>query len=403
MTKKHPYFPLPKSGLYLAMALIFTINMAGTTLPAPLYPLYQQIFGFSNLTVAVIFATYAIGVLGALLLTGPWSDQIGRRPMLCVGLSMSAASALLFLWGDSLGALLLARLSSGVSAGLFTATATIAVIELAPEQHRVKAALAASIANMGGLGLGPLIAGLASQYLPWPLHFPYLLHLALTGIAGLLLWRLPETVVRPAVPRLRRQTLGLPPEVRAIFMPIAIACFAGFAVLGLFTSLATAVMSQILGLTNRGEIGTLIFVVFAASLAGQFVQRHLSESLRLPLACVALFVGVGLLGLSIAQGALLPLILAALIAGGGQGAIFATSITAVARASPATQKAEVTSLLFVIVYIAISVPIVSLGFAIEAVGLREAGITFTAIIMLLIATALSTLWRLRRHQSLPTA
>ncbi|MCW8127914.1 MFS transporter [Microbulbifer halophilus] len=393
--------PPPPSSYFLLMALIFAINMAGTTLPAPLYPLYQHSFGFSNLTVSVIFATYAVGVLGALVITGPWSDQLGRRPVLFAGLLASALSALLFLYQGSLPILLLARLLSGISAGLFTATATIAVIELAPLQQRGRAALAAGIANMGGLGMGPLIAGLLSQYAFWPLHLPYLLHLALILVAVVLLWHLPETVTPPPRLQLRRQPLGLPPEVRALFVPAAVACFAGFAVLGLFTSLAPAVMSQILGLTDRAGIGTVIFTVFAASLAGQMIQRRIPDWMRLPLACVALFIGVGLLGLSIASGALLPLVVAALIAGAGQGAIFAASIAAIAEASPPGKKAEVTSLLFAIAYVAISVPIVSLGLAIEAFGLRDAGIAFTAAIMLSIVFALLALWRLRRQAPSP--
>lgn len=93
--------PTPRSTLWpaIAMALIFANNMAGTTLPAPLYPIYQDTLGFSNLMVTVIFATYAVGVLAALVVTGPWSDQVGRRPILIAGLLLSALSALLFLWG----------------------------------------------------------------------------------------------------------------------------------------------------------------------------------------------------------------------------------------------------------------------------------------------------------------
>lgn len=35
--------------------------MLGTTLPTPLYPLYQAQFGFSQLTITVIFAAYEVG------------------------------------------------------------------------------------------------------------------------------------------------------------------------------------------------------------------------------------------------------------------------------------------------------------------------------------------------------
>ena len=83
-----------------AVALIgaaFAIAMLGTTLPTPLYPLYEKFFDFGELVTTVVFATYAVGVLTGLLLFGHWSDQLGRRPMLQVGLVLSGLSALVFL------------------------------------------------------------------------------------------------------------------------------------------------------------------------------------------------------------------------------------------------------------------------------------------------------------------
>ena len=118
----------------VAVAAAFAINMMGTTLPTPLYPIWQERLGFSQLTITVIFAAYAVGVIAALVIGGSWSDQLGRRPMLFAGLGFSAASACIFLIGDDLGLLLLGRVLSGVSAGIFTGTATAAVVELAIEK-----------------------------------------------------------------------------------------------------------------------------------------------------------------------------------------------------------------------------------------------------------------------------
>ena len=67
--------------------------MVGTTLPTPLYPIYERRFGFGGLMVTVVFATYALGVIAALLLMGRQSDQVGRRPVLLAGLACAAASA----------------------------------------------------------------------------------------------------------------------------------------------------------------------------------------------------------------------------------------------------------------------------------------------------------------------
>ena len=94
-------------------AYAFTVVMAGTTLPTPLYPVYEQRWGFSALVITVIFAVYAIGVIAALVFLGSLSDRVGRRPALLAALALSAASAVAFLLADGLGALLTPVLGIG--------------------------------------------------------------------------------------------------------------------------------------------------------------------------------------------------------------------------------------------------------------------------------------------------
>jgi MFS family permease len=88
--------------------------MLGTTLPTPLYVLYREQFGFSELMITVIFATYAAGVIVALLLFGRLSDEIGRRRLLLPGLGLSALSAVCFLTANGLTLLLVGRVLSGL-------------------------------------------------------------------------------------------------------------------------------------------------------------------------------------------------------------------------------------------------------------------------------------------------
>jgi MFS family permease len=79
------------------VAYVFVSTMVGTTLPTPLYVIYEAQWGFSSGVVTLIFATYAAGVLAALLLLGPASDQIGRRPVLAATLGLSAVSTAVFI------------------------------------------------------------------------------------------------------------------------------------------------------------------------------------------------------------------------------------------------------------------------------------------------------------------
>lgn len=117
---------------YVAAAGVFAVGMAGTTLPTPLYGLYREEIGFSELVVTVVFAVYAIGVIAALLVAGDFSDVLGRRPVLLTALGLSLLSAVCFLFQNGLPLLFAGRLLSGFSAGLLSGAGTAAVLELAP-------------------------------------------------------------------------------------------------------------------------------------------------------------------------------------------------------------------------------------------------------------------------------
>src|SRR5690242_1077685 len=64
------------------IAAVFLVSMAFSTVPTPLYPLYQRQDGFSSFTVTIVFAVYAVGVVTSLLLAGHLSDRAGRRRVL---------------------------------------------------------------------------------------------------------------------------------------------------------------------------------------------------------------------------------------------------------------------------------------------------------------------------------
>ncbi|WP_201745008.1 MFS transporter [Aidingimonas lacisalsi] len=374
----------------------FLATMLGTTLPTPLYPLYQAQLGFSQFTITVIFAAYAVGVIAALLVTGRWSDQLGRRPLLLAGLLAAVVSDLVFLQAEGLGAMLTGRVLSGLSAGVFTGTATVAVLELAPARLQPYAALAATAANMGGLGLGPVVAGLCASYLPDPLWLPYMLHLALAGLAILAIGFAPETVVRPERIRLGWQRPSVPAEVRAVFFPAAIAGFAGFSVLGFFTATAPAFMGQVMAVSNPIAIGAVAGSPFFASTLGQLLQARIPSPLRLPCGCLILLVGVMAIGTGIALASLACFLVGALVAGIGQGIAFRAGLGEVVAACPPIRRAEATSSFFVVAYVAISLPVVGIGLTARVIGLSITGELFAGLVALLVIMALILLRR-QRH------
>ncbi|WP_426402938.1 MFS transporter [Streptomyces sp. R-07] len=373
---------------------VFVVGMTGTTLPTPLYPLYQEKFGFSELTVTVVYAVYAFGVIGVLLLAGNASDTVGRRPTLLWGLGFAAASAVCFLLADGLGWLYAGRLLSGLSAGLFTGAATAYVMDLAPPGGQSRATLVATAANMGGLGCGPLLAGLLAEYAPEPLLLPFAVHLALVAVSAVVLLRLPETVREPRpLAAVRPQRPALPAEVRPVFVPAAIASFAGFALFGLFTSVSPAFLAESLHVDNHAVSGLIVALAFFASTAGQLAVGRFGVSRSLPLGCAVLIAGLAFLAGALSAELLALVVLAALVGGAGQGLSFRAALSAVAAAAPVDRRAAVISTLFVVAYTGISIPVIGVGLLAEPLGLEQAGLVFTGCMLLLVASAATYLLR----------
>ncbi|MFJ5831838.1 MFS transporter [Streptomyces sp. NPDC093089] len=378
----------------LLAGAVFVVGMTGTTLPTPLYPLYQEEFGFSELTVTVVYAVYAFGVIGVLLLAGNASDTIGRRPTLLWGLGFAAVSAVCFLCAQGLGWLYAGRLLSGLSAGLFTGAATAYVMDLAPPGGASRATLVATAANMGGLGCGPLLAGVLAEYAPEPLLLPFAVHLALVAVSAVVLLWLPETVrERRPLTAVRPQKPALPARVRPVFVPAAIAAFAGFALFGVFTSVSPAFLTRYLHVDDHAVSGLVVALAFFASTAGQIAVGRVGVARSLPLGCAVLFAGLAFLAGALATELLALVVLAAVVGGTGQGLSFRAALSAVAGAAPPDRRAAVISTLFVVAYTGISIPVIGVGLLSDPLGLERAGLVFTACMLLLVATAAAYLLR----------
>jgi MFS family permease len=368
------------------LAYAFAAIMVGTTLPTPMYALYSDRLHFSVLTTTVVFATYAGGVLVALMAFGRWSDAVGRRPMLLAGAACALASALVFLAADNVPLLLIGRALSGLSAGIFTGTATAAVIEAAPESWRTRAAAVATIANIGGLGLGPLLAGLLVQYGPRPLQLSFVVHIALVIVAIVGVLIAPETSERSG--RIGFQRLSVPIEVRSVFVIATTAAFAGFAVMGLFTAVAPSFLSGVIGIGNHAVAGAIACSIFASSAVAQLLAGRIEAQRAVAVGCGVLVVGMAIIAASLHFSSLAVLILGAVVAGAGQGMSFSRGLAAVAERTPPDCRAEVSSSYFVIAYVAISLPVIGEGLAAEAWGLRTAGIVFALAVSALAAICL---------------
>ena len=236
----------PREVAFWLIAYVFAATMLGTTLPTPLYVIWQSQWHFSSGVITLIFAVYAAGVLAALILAGRASDQVGRRPVLGAALGFSTLSTVVFIVAASVGWLFLGRVLSGFSAGLMTGTATAALTDMLGPAKPRRASLVATVANTGGLGLGPLMAGLFAQYLPRPTVFVFEVYLAFLVVAGLAVAWVPETVPTRQRLTVRFAGFGIPRSGRDQFFAAGVAGFAAFSLLGIFSALAPTFLGGVL-------------------------------------------------------------------------------------------------------------------------------------------------------------
>jgi len=93
------------------------------------------------------------------------------------------------------------------------------------------------------------------------------------------------------------------------------------------------------------------------------VAARVAPQRAVALGCTILALGMAILVAALQFSSLAGLIVAALVSGIGQGLSFSRGLAAVAERTPAQRLAEVSSTYFVVAYIAISLPVISEGFA----------------------------------------
>lgn len=384
--------PAPRQVGFWLVAFVLTAAMLGTTLPTPLYGIWQSQWHFSDAVVTVTFAVYAAAVMGTLLLAGRSSDQAGRRPVLAAALVCSAVSTAAFILAPGVGVLIVARIVSGLSAGLVTGTATATLTDMVPGAARGRASLVATAANMGGLSLGPLAAGLFAQFAPGPTVLVFVVYLALLAVAGLCLALAPETVSPPRhPPSLRFTGLGVPEQGSGEFWAAAVAGFSAFSLLGLFSALAPTFVGGVLHQHSHAVQGGIVFLMVAVGALTQVVASRFA-SRRVMMAGLVLFLAALALIVTALSQASLPEFLAGTVVGGvAVGGVFLGSLATANRLAPPERRAQTVSTYFVACYLGLIIPVVGVGVATELAGDFRAVLGFSILLGALSLVALASI------------
>ena len=348
----------------------FAVTMAFSALPTPLYVLYQARDHFSTFMITVIFAAYAVGVVASLFLAGHLSDWVGRRRMVLLAVATNMLSGVLFLLWPATAGLIVARVVSGVSIGMLTATATAYLNELhaaaRPGAGTGRSEVVATAANLGGIGLGPLLAGLLAQYAGHALVLPYLVAEALMLAGALALAVAPETanVLRGADrPAYRPQRVSVPEAHRPRFLAAAVTGGAVFALFGVFTSVAPSLLADVLHNHSHAVAGVVAFAVFGAAALAQILFGKASRRAQVGLGGVTVLAGLALVTASVWVPSFWLLLIGGIVAGAGAGTAFRGVVATVISMTPPSARGEGLAGLFLGAYVGLAIPVVGLGVA----------------------------------------
>ena len=378
---------------FWAVAFAFAMVMAYSAVPAPLYVLY----GFSSLTITVVFSAYAVGVVGGLFLAGHVSDWYGRRRVLVPALALALASGVFFLAFRDAFWLSVGRLVNGVSVGAVTATATAWLQELYPGPPR-RAQAVATTANLGGLGFGPLLAGVLAQWVGAPEVVPYAVSLGLLAAALALLALAPETRERARPrPRYRPQRVSVPAGERARFFASCAAAAIGFAGFGLFTSLAPSFLAGTLHHSSRALAGAAACAVFTAAVIAQLTTTSRGPRVQLAGGLAAELLGLALVVTAVwlPSPSLDLFLLGGVVVGAGGGLLFGGALGTVASLADDEHRAEALAGLFLGGYLGISVPVIGLGVLTQELSPRSSLLVFAALMAVVLVAAAPALLRRR--------
>ncbi|WP_374107352.1 MFS transporter [Rhodococcus sp. BP-313] len=365
------------------VAVVFAVSW-GANQFAPMQLVYRETVGLTSTAFTAMLGSYALGLIPSLLYFGRLSDRRGRRPVVRPMIGVTVLSTIVLALGADMPALLyLGRVLAGVASGMaFTAGgAWIKELSDSPGSGARRTAVALS----AGFGCGALFAGLIAQWLPAPDVLPYLVHLAMMAVTGVLVWTVPET--RTRVEDFAPQTM---PVIRQRWFLAGVAPWAPW-VFGTATVAFATLPPHVADVTGSLSVaftGSTAALTLWTGVAVQPTARRLAgRGDKVP---VGVGVGLGCLGFALAAVALgtggvvsvILIVAAAVLLGSCYGMLLVSGLVIVEnRTPPGGDLSTATAVYYCFVYLGFAVPLL-LTLTSPTVGLTiAAGLMVTGYVI----------------------
>jgi MFS transporter, DHA1 family, tetracycline resistance protein len=286
----------PVSPLVIIFVTVF-IDLLGFGIIIPLLPFYAESFGASALTIGLLGTSFSLMQFLFSPIWGRWSDRIGRKPIIMLGLMGSCVSYLVLALSTSLTLLFVARIIGGI-AGANIPAAQAYIADVTTPENRAKGMGMIGAAFGLGFIFGPAIGGVLSRVSPeTPMWFASALCLANFIAAWFLL---PESRAVDSTSKtlgrldafrhaMRRPTLLL---LLSLYFIVTLA-FSGFeTTFALFSEAKFGFTTSTIGFVFA-FIGVVLATVQGV-LVGRVV-KVVGERRLIPMAILAIAIGIGLI------------------------------------------------------------------------------------------------------------
>lgn len=229
----------------LALAIGSFVIFGNLYTSQPLLPLLREAFGVSALAASLTVSVTTLTLGLSLLIYGPLSDALGRRPVMITTMALASLCALAIGYVSNFATLLVLRALQGLFLGGLPA---VALGYMGDEFERRALLMAVGIYiagnSLGGIG-GRLLSGLVGTHWGW--HSSFLVAAAASlGILLLFVWTLPPSrhfTPRPLRLRGMLADLGLHLRSPAILVACLIGGFNFFIFVNLY-SYVTYLLSE---------------------------------------------------------------------------------------------------------------------------------------------------------------
>ncbi|MCC5901358.1 MAG: MFS transporter [Halomonas sp.] len=366
-----------KVGQRQAAGLAFALCMITTAvnLQAPLYDALAARDGLGVGAATIAFACYVVGIVPVLLGLNGLADRVGRKPLIVTALLLCFLATAITLIVPGLVALGIARLLLGVSTGLTSAVAPAYMQILVAAKDKDKATNYVTASTALGFGLGAAVTSLFVFHTPSISPPSLWLYLVAASLALLVVFTLRDGAsinsagidsasIDSALNLTKSPMLRLPSYPNGA-LSFGLAILLAWATVGLVIAILPSALNQH-GLSAWSGFAT--FGICSCGVLFQPWARKLAPCNATSLGLVILPIAYGLIAWGAVQGYLAAVLLGTVAASSAcYGFIYLGGLSGV-LAIAGTSATQASAGFFLMAYLGFSIPVITTGILIDAVG-----------------------------------